>query len=113
MHGFVLRDDVFMLRGEGQGERSLMDIQREVLAIPGNLSLSRLLERLVRERHHIALLVDEYGGTLGLVTLEDVIETLVGAEIMDEMDSVDDMRALARKRWEERAAASMGESGED
>jgi CBS domain containing-hemolysin-like protein len=53
-------------------------------------------------RAHILLVVDQYGGTSGLVTLEDVVETLIGFEIVDESDKIDDMRKLARQRWEER-----------
>jgi len=64
-----------------------------------------LLERFLKDRQHIAIVVNEYGGTDGLVTLEDLIETLMGMEIMDETDDVEDMRALARKQWVERAKA--------
>jgi len=64
-----------------------------------------LLENFLKERQHIAIVVDEYGGTTGIVTLEDLVETLMGLEIVDEMDTVVDMRVLARKKWEERAKA--------
>lgn len=65
--------------------------------------MAALLERFLTERKHIAIVVNEHGGTDGLVTLEDLIETLMGMEIVDETDSVEDMRALARKQWMERA----------
>jgi CBS domain containing-hemolysin-like protein len=110
VRGFVIRDDVLQLKGDGRGEESLLEIQREILTVPGSISLSRMLERLIRERHHIALLVDEYGGTLGLVTLEDVIETLVGAEILDETDGVADMRELARARQLEEPSSDRADS---
>ncbi len=69
------------------------------------MSLSILLDRLLKDRHHIAIVVDEYGGTTGLVTLEDLFETLMGTEIIDESDEIEDMRDLARKLWRERAQA--------
>ena len=69
------------------------------------MPLSDLLEFLLDQRQQIALVLDEYGGTKGLVTIEDVIETLLGMEIVDEMDRVEDMRALARRQWEKRAKA--------
>jgi CBS domain containing-hemolysin-like protein len=63
------------------------------------------LEYFLKNRQQIAIVVDEHGGTRGLVTLEDLIETLMGMEIMDETDNVEDMRVLARKQWIERARA--------
>lgn len=68
--------------------------------MPDSLSLSDLLEFFLDKRQHLAIVLDEYGGTRGLVTLEDVVETLFGMEIMDEMDNVADMQALARQQWE-------------
>lgn len=64
-----------------------------------------LLERFLKDRQHIAIVVDEHGGTDGLVTLEDLIETIMGMEIMDETDDVEDMRSLARNQWKKRATA--------
>ena len=56
------------------------------------------------ERSHLSLVVDNYGGMAGLISLEDVIETLLGLEIVDELDSTEDMQRLARQNWEKRAA---------
>ena len=65
--------------------------------------IPQLFERFIRERTHLAMVVDHYGNTIGLVTMEDIIETLMGLEIMDESDSVEDMQVLARQNWEKRA----------
>lgn len=101
--GFVLKDEIVVRNVEGQGDASLESLKRKIFCVPENMLLSDLLEYLLDNRQHIALVVDEYGGTRGLVTLEDVVETLLGMEIVDEKDSVADMRILARQRWEKRA----------
>ena len=67
------------------------------------MSIPDLFDRLIKEKEHIALVVDEYGSVSGIVSQEDVIETLLGLEIMDESDSVADLQALARKSWKNRA----------
>ena len=103
--GFVLKDDVLISNTQGQGDKPLKALRRDILAVPESISLSALFEHLLKDRQHIAIIVDEHGGTEGLVTLEDLIETLMGTEIMDETDNVEDMRALARKKWIERVKA--------
>ena len=62
-----------------------------------------MFNQLTEAREHIALVVDQYGGVEGVVTMEDVIETLLGLEILDESDNSADMQKLARQKWEERA----------
>jgi CBS domain containing-hemolysin-like protein len=58
------------------------------------------MDDFIEQREHLFLVVDEYGGTEGIITLEDAIETLLGVEIVDESDTVEDMREYARQRWE-------------
>ncbi len=103
--GFVLKEDILTGNLQGRSDDALASIQRELRAVPDTISLVQLAEFLLERRQPISLVVDEYGGTAGLVTLEDVVETLLGMEIVDEMDEVSDMRALARKQWEKRAEA--------
>lgn len=101
--GFVLREDLLVAKGHGQGNRPLSDFRRDIIAVIASTPLSRLMETLLEQRQHIALVVGEYGETKGLVTLEDVVETLLGIEILDEGDKVDDMQKLARQLWAKRA----------
>jgi len=101
--GFILREDLLVAKNNGQGHRPLTDFRREIVAVLASTPLSRLMETLLEQRQHIALVVGEYGETKGLVTLEDVVETLLGVEIMDEGDKIDDMQKLARQLWEKRA----------
>ncbi|MBA3012682.1 MAG: DUF21 domain-containing protein [Proteobacteria bacterium] len=101
--GFVLKADILIFTTQKRGDEKLKALKREILVVPDSVSLTALLERFLADRQHIAIVVNEHGGMDGLVTLEDLIETLMGMEIMDETDDVEDMRALARKQWMKRA----------
>ena len=101
--GFVLKDDLLLAKAKDKHDMPVKSLQREIMTVSDALPLSQLLEKLLDERQHIALVVDNYGGTRGLVSLEDVVETLLGMEIVDEMDKVADMQTLARQQWERRA----------
>ncbi|MHB8949166.1 MAG: CNNM domain-containing protein [Rhodoferax sp.] len=101
--GFVLREDLLVAKSLGQGQRQLTEFRRDIVAVLASTRLSRLMETLLEQRQHIALVVGEYGETKGLVTLEDVVETLLGIEILDEGDKVEDMQKLARQLWAKRA----------
>ena len=101
--GYVLKMDVVLNFSEGNNDKVLSEIKREVLILPENISIKKLFERLLKSQEHIAVVVDEYGGFSGVVTMEDVVETLLGMEIVDEIDAIDDMQKLARKKWRERA----------
>lgn len=103
--GFVLRSELLQAEARGEGEGLLRPLARELRSVPEGMPLTALLEFLLDRRQQIALVVDEYGATRGLVTMEDVVETLLGQEIIDESDRVADMQRLARRRWEDRAAA--------
>lgn len=102
--GFVLKSDVLLAAAEGRDETPLAELRRPLEVVTETLSLRGLFERLMDKRAHIALVVDEYGGTSGIVTMEDLLETLLGLEIVDEADAVHDMQELARRKWRERAA---------
>ncbi len=101
--GLVLKAEVYKEMANGNGEKTLDQIKRPIIVTSRNLPIPALFEELVSTRNHIALVVDEYGSVSGLVTMEDVIETLLGMEIMDESDNVADLQTLARKNWEKRA----------
>ncbi|TCK67734.1 CBS domain containing-hemolysin-like protein [Winogradskyella wandonensis] len=101
--GLVLKDDVFKEMAFGNGSKLLSELKRNIIIVNRSLPIPKLFEQLVESRNHMALVVDEYGSVSGLVTMEDVIETLLGLEIMDESDNVSDLQLLARKSWETRA----------
>lgn len=101
--GYVLKDEMLLRAAQEEFDVSLSEISRDILVVHETLALPDLLERLLDRLEHIALVVDEYGGVAGVVTMEDVVETLLGLEIVDEADSVEDMQALARKQWFKRA----------
>lgn len=101
--GFVLRHEVLSALVEGQKEKRLAELRRDLLVIETSSSIPHVFDKLIRERAHIALVVDEYGGMAGVLTVEDVIETLLGLEIVDELDREEDMQSLARDMWAKRA----------
>jgi CBS domain containing-hemolysin-like protein len=101
--GLVLKDEIFKEMALGNGAKTLAELKREIIIVDRNLPIPKLFEQLVDTRNHMALVVDEYGSVSGLVTMEDVIETLLGMEIMDESDTISDLQHQARKNWEARA----------
>lgn len=103
VHGYVLKDDILLRAAHDEDRTPLSALNRDILSVPDSLPLPAVFERLLDGRENIALVTDEYGGMAGIVTTEDVVETLLGLEIVDEADRVDDMRALARSRWFARA----------
>ena len=100
--GYVFRQEVFGKIAEEQHELKLKDIKRDIFIVPNSIVLYTLWEKLLEKKEHIALIVDEYGGLDGIVTMEDIIETLLGLEIIDEKDTITDMQKYARDRWKER-----------
>jgi CBS domain containing-hemolysin-like protein len=101
--GFVLKDQLLEELVHNHGNAPLSSIKRTLMVTERNTPIPVLFENLIAQKEHIALVVDEYGSVSGLVTMEDVIETLLGLEIMDESDNVADLQNLARKNWEDRA----------
>lgn len=101
--GLVLKDDVLESLIDEDGNQTLASLRREVQLVNAETPIPELFNELLAKRNHLAIVVDDYGNILGVVTIEDIIETLLGIEIMDEGDMVEDMQILARKNWEKRA----------
>jgi CBS domain containing-hemolysin-like protein len=101
--GLVLKDEIFKEMALDNNRKKLSELKRDIIFVERNLPIPTLFEKLIETKNHMALVVDEYGSVSGLVTMEDVIETLLGLEIMDESDNVSDLQNLARKSWEVRA----------
>lgn len=98
MVGYVSRFDIQKAAAEGSDESPMSAFKRTIVAIPELATVGDALEQMLETSEHIALAVDEFGGVEGMVTLEDLLETLLGQEIIDETDLVADMRALAQRR---------------
>jgi CBS domain containing-hemolysin-like protein len=105
VEGYILKDMVFKAMIEQRGQEPIRSLIREMLVVPEETRVNDLMNMMLDRHEPISLVVDQFGGMEGLVTMEDAVETLLGLEIMDEMDSTSDMQELARRRWRKRAEA--------
>ncbi len=99
--GIVHRGDVLAAIAEDRWEKKISDLMKPVHFVLEILTLDRLLRMFLERRQHLFVVVDEFGGLAGVVTLEDVLEEILGQEIVDERDQVIDMRELAHRRREQ------------
>ena len=100
--GYVLRSEALEMLTEDKFNTTLGDIKREIAMYGEKLPVSEIWNSMLSNKRHIACVIDEYGSFQGIITLEDIIETIVGLEIMDERDDVADLRQLALDRWHQR-----------
>jgi len=100
--GYVTTKEVFNAVLNGLNDKELKDLARTIHFVPENAELGKTLEIFLIKKQHLLLVVDEYGGIEGLITMEDVLETMLGVEIVDEADKVIDLRVLAKTRREAR-----------
>ncbi|HZH55266.1 MAG TPA: CNNM domain-containing protein [Sphingobacteriaceae bacterium] len=98
--GYVFREQVFEKLAEDNFTLKLKDLRRDIVTFPETKTLFSAWEELLVKKEHISLITDEYGGMDGITTLEDIIESLLGVEILDEKDKVEDMQEYAMKRWQ-------------
>lgn len=101
--GFVLKDEILQSLLDGNGDITLKEIKRDIPMIKNSTSLTKIFDVFAKEKSHISVIVDNYGSLVGVLTMEDLLETILGFEITDETDSIEDLQAYARRKWEERA----------
>lgn len=100
--GYVLRHEIYKRAAADEHQIKMRDIALELGVVPETNSVAQVLDQFIAAQDHIFLVIDEYGGTAGLITLEDTVETLLGIEILDESDRVADLRQMARRRYRAR-----------
>ena len=101
--GYVLKYDITDQLGKGNGNMLIRDLRRHVVICYEHITIPKLFDILLKKKEQFAVLIDEYGGMSGIVTLEDIIETIFGFEIIDERDAQADMQQLAKDKWRARA----------
>lgn len=102
--GYVMTKDVLRAALNGHKSRILRELMREVYFIPENVELGKALSQFLQRKQHLMMAVDEYGGIEGLITMEDVVEAILGVEIVDEADRIVNLRVLAKQRRDKRVA---------
>jgi len=100
--GYILRNDALEDLTEDHFRKTLGSIKRPLPAFDQDLTLGTIFDSMLKQKSQIAQIIDEYGMFVGILTLEDIIETIFGLEIIDENDTVIDMQQYARERWEQR-----------
>lgn len=98
--GMTYRYKIHEALSNDQHDKPVGDLVTPISSIPERMTVSQVLDFFIKEKEHIALAVDEYGIVAGLVSLEDAVETLLGVEIVDELDNVEDMRKFALEQWQ-------------
>ncbi|MFV8781208.1 hemolysin family protein [Microbulbifer sp. SA54] len=97
--GFVLKQDLLLAYARGELDRQLRSLSRDLLMLPETAAIYQVFHKMLSRRVQISAVVDEYGSLEGLVTLEDILETLLGEEIVDEADKTPDRQELAKRLW--------------
>jgi CBS domain containing-hemolysin-like protein len=102
--GYVFRSDLLLAQARGNGHSLLANYRHDLPALLPTMPLIHVLNKMLKQRVHLILAVNEYGSVEGIITLEDVLETMLGFEIVDEKDQTVDMQKEAKKRWKRRAS---------
>ena len=99
--GYIfLQDYIEKISDKKNLKTKLKTLRRDILKVPNSINIFALFNQLLEKKEHISIVFDEYGGLVGIITLEDILETLIGLEIIDESDQEVDMQKFARQKWE-------------
>lgn len=108
--GYILRMDALQMMAEDRYDVRLADIRRDIESFPEDTPIQKIWEEMIQKKEQIVVIINEYGSFQGILTMEDVIETILGDEIVDERDAVEDMQQLARDKWKKRVTSSTHKS---
>ncbi|MCR5570951.1 MAG: CNNM domain-containing protein [Bacteroidales bacterium] len=97
--GYILRMEALQLMAEDKADVTLGELRRDIASFPEDRPVDEIWDEMLEKNEQIAAVINEYGGFQGIITLEDVIENLLGSEIVDEQDVVSDMQQLALEKW--------------
>ena len=100
--GLILKDNILENLAQDKHLIKASEIKRDILFVEDNFSVAKLMDTLILNREHLAIVADDFGSVVGLVTMEDLFETLLGLEIVDESDKVEDLQKLALEKWKKR-----------
>ena len=100
--GYILRMDALQLMADDKFDCTLSEIKREVSSFPEETTIDKIWDDMLKSKEQMAIIINDYGSFQGLLTMEDIIETVLGDEIVDERDVVVDMQQLARDKWHRR-----------
>ena len=101
--GLILKDGILEHLAEDRHTKKAAEIKRDILFVEDEYTVAKLMDTLILKRQHLAMVANQYGTVVGLVTMEDLFETLLGLEIVDESDKVEDLQKLAREEWEKKS----------
>jgi CBS domain containing-hemolysin-like protein len=100
--GLILKDSILENLAEDRHKKKAAEIKRDILFVEDEYTVAKLMDTLILKRQHLAMVADKFGSVVGLVTMEDLFETLLGLEIVDESDKVEDLQKFARENWEKK-----------
>jgi magnesium and cobalt exporter, CNNM family len=108
--GIILTKKLFMTLAEGKNGITLTELMRPVHFVVETAKLNNVLMEFIGSREKLFVVIDEYGGLSGVISLEDILEEILGKEILDESDQVEDKQKLAKQQMNDRISGLEDEN---